>query len=402
MRHSLHTPLIAVMLGLGLILTACNKNAPAQAQSSNKSAAGKSGKPQTVSTTLTRVESVPLVLQAQGNVLALDEVELRPQKNGTIKEVLVREGSEVKKGQLLFTLDDRDDRANVDRAAAAVDGAQAALSIAKRDLARTQDLSSRNFVSPSALDSARNKVESSEAGVAQAKAALEQAKVSLSYTRIEAPFDGRAGRVDIRPGALVTASATQVALVKITRMHPIGVNFSLPENNLPMLLDAQRKGPVKVSATIDGTHILHGAVSFIDSSVDHSSGTIALKATLDNSERRVWPGQYVTVSVEAGDIPDATALPSQAVINGPNGPLVYVVQPDSTVAAQPISVVRIVDQNAIIKGVAGGVRVVLEGGQNLRPGVKIVDTGNGNGARGKRGGKAKDGQSAPAAEASAK
>lgn len=387
---------LAALLCSGLILLACKPQdgAPAPADKKADTSTSKSdnrgGRPQNVTTTLSRSETVPLLLEAQGSVLSLDEVDLRPQKNGTIREVLVREGSEVKRGQLLFTLDDREDVANVEKAAAAVAGAEAALSVARRDLNRTQELSSQSFVSSSALDTQKNKVEVAEAQLVQAKAALDQAKVSLSYSRIVAPFDGRAGRVDVRPGALVNASSTQTALVRITRMHPIGVSFTLPESSLQALLEAQRKGPVKVTATLSTQRKIEGEVSFIDSSVDRSSGTILLKARMDNSARLVWPGQYVTVQVAAGVIDKATVLPAQAVINGPDGRLVYVVKDDATVEARPVELLRIADQKAIIKGIEPGLKVVLEGGQNLRPGSKVVEASDKPAGERKRNGNSPD------------
>lgn len=403
----MHYRSLAALLCAGFALLACKpkEDAPsltnkAEGATTGAARAGdnRSGRPQNVTTTQTRSETVPLLLEAQGSVLSLDEVDLRPQKNGTIREVLVREGSEVRRGQLLFTLDDREDQANVEKAAAAVAGAEAALSVARRDLNRTQELSNQSFVSSSALDTQKNKVEVAEAQLVQAKAALDQAKVSLSYSRITAPFDGRAGRVDVRPGALVNASSTQTALLRITRMHPIGVSFTLPENNLQALLEAQRKGPVKVTAMLGAQREIQGEVSFIDSSVDRNSGTILLKARMDNSARLVWPGQYVTVKVAAGVIDKATVLPAQAVINGPDGRLVYVVKDDATVEARPVELLRIVDQKAVIKGIEPGLKVVLEGGQNLRPGVKVAEAGDKPAGERKRDGSAQDKKTQAAAQ----
>lgn len=384
----MHSRSILALFLLTTSLLACSRNppdrppkadssAPGSAQSSTKETASRGNRPQAVQTTRTLLESVPIILEVQGSVVALDEVELRAQKNGTIKEVLVTEGSEIRRGQLLFTLDDRDDQANVQKAAAAVTSAETALSIARRDLARNQDLATQNFISSAALDTYKSKVETAEAALAQNKAALEQALVSRSYTRITAPFDGRAGRVDVRPGALVTASATATALVKITRMHPIGVSFALPERDLPNLLAAQKAAPVKITAVVDGKNELPGQVSFIDSSVDRSAGTIAVKAKLDNAARKVWPGQYVNVRVVAGTVDNAVVLPAQAVLNTPNGRVVYVVSKDATVHAQPVEIVRIFEQKAIVKGIEAGVKVVIEGGQNLRPGAQVSEAREG-------------------------
>ncbi|MDB5800548.1 MAG: efflux transporter periplasmic adaptor subunit [Rhodocyclales bacterium] len=417
-RFSASSLTLVLCLAGAIGLTACGKKdgaasadasagqSGAKAEKADKGAAGANAsrgngnRPTSVSVTMTRLDTVPLVLEAQGNVIALDDVDVRPQKNGTVKQTHFKEGDEVKRGQLLFTLDDRDDLANVKRLEANVTGSQAAVAAAERDLARSQDLANRNFVSSAALDAAKDKLESANAALAQNKAATDQARIGLSYTYVRAPFDGRAGLIGVRPGSLVTSNATSTAMVKITRMNPIGVSFSLPERDLPTLLSGQRQGPVKISVDLDATHHLKGEVVFIDSSVDRASGTIAVKAKLENDERRVWPGQYVTVKIVAGEIKDAVVLPSQAIINGPNGRLVYIVKEDQTVALQPVELVRISDEKAVVKGIDAGIKVVLEGGQNLRPGGKVqevkVDDSKSSGRRG--GGRRGSDQSGPQAD----
>jgi len=363
--------ILALLVSTGLLL-ACGKQAP---DTSALNGEGHKNRPQPVKIVQTRLENVPLLIETQGNILALDEVELRTQKNGTLREVLVTEGSELRRGQLLFTLDDREDRANAQKAEAALTSARAALAIAKRDLERALELSEKNFISPSALDVVRNKLDTAEASLAQNQAALTQARVALSYNQIRAPLDGRAGRIDIRPGALLSASTSAPALIKITRMDPIGVGFSLPERELPALLAAQKSGPVHVKAFIDEQTPLQGSLSFIESNVDKSSGTIALKAKLENASHQAWPGQYVKVRIEAGEIKNGVVLPAQALLNSPKGRFVYVVQPDSSVRAQPVELLRVFDQKALVKGLEAGLKVVQEGGQNLRPSSKVVEAG---------------------------
>jgi RND family efflux transporter MFP subunit len=372
-----------------------------KADKADKGANASKSRAVVVSTTTTHIETVPLILEAQGNVIALDDVDVRPQKNGTIKDILFKEGDEVKRGQLLFRLDDRDDVANVKRMDANVAGSVALVSAAERDLARNQDLAAKNFVSPSTLDASRDKLDAARAALDQNKAAAEQARVSLSYTEVRAPFEGRAGLIGVRVGSLVTSTATSTSMVKITRMNPIGVSFSLPEREFDTLMANQRKSPVKVRVDLDANHELHGEVIFIDSSIDRSSGTIAVKAKIENDERRVWPGQFVNVKILAGELKDSVVLPSQAVVNGPNGQLVYIVKDDQTVAAQPITVARIVEQKAVVTGIGPNIKVVLEGGQNLRPGSRVQESkddgqggGQGKGRRGRRDG----GASAPAAD----
>jgi len=402
---------LLVLAAVSLLAACQNKTSPDSTSSapqtrSSDQASGKSstGRAVTVATTLTHAESVPLILEAQGNTLALDEVDVRPQKNGMITTIHVKEGDEVHKGQLLFSLDSRDDDANVVRATAAVATTQAAEQIAERDLKRNQELSDRNFISPSALDTYRNRLDTANAQLAQNKAALEQARVSQSYNRIYAPFDSRVGIISVRPGSLVTSTASSPALVHLTRMDPIGVSFTLTERDMAPLLEAlKHTKSIKLTALTAAQDKLKGEINYVDSAVDRTSGTLLVKGILDNGSRLIRPGQYVTVKVQAGEIADAVVIPSQAVVNGPNGRFVYVVQDDHTVKPQPITLVRIYEQRAVITGIGSNVKIVLEGTQNLRPGSRIQETHDdaGGKGRGKGAGKA-EGSAASGNEASAK
>ena len=357
---------LASLCALGLLLAAC------QGQDAPKS--GNAPRVQTVSTTLSVQRSVPLVIETQGNVLALDEVDIRPQKNGTITAIHFREGEEIRRGQHLFSLDARDDDAAFNKANAGVASAEAAHSIAARELKRSEELAARNFIAPSALDNARSRLESAEAGLAQARAALEQARVTRSYNQIHAPFAGRAGLINVRPGSLVSSSATATALVRLTRMDPIGVSFSIAERELAGVQTAQARGALQLEAITQGGERLTGELIFIDSNVDRNSGTLLLKGRLANGARQIWPGQYVSVRLQAGMIENAVLLPAQAVINGPSGRFVYVVEADDTVRAQPVEQLRIVDQQALLRGIDASVKVVLEGAANLRPGARVRET----------------------------
>ncbi len=368
------TELRIVALLASLALAACgpsqNQAGSASPPASSSGAAGKSARPQTVTSILTRTESIPLILEAQGNVIAQDEVELRAQKTGTVSRIHFREGEEVRAGQLLFALDSRDDQANLDKALARVAGSRAQLEIARRDWVRAQDLADRHFISQSGLDAARSRLDAAESTLAQEIAALESARVQLSYNTIRAPFAGRAGRVDVRSGSLVQANSS-APLVKITRLDPVAVSFTLPESALPAVQAAQASARVSVTAS-DGS-LVHGRIVFIESSIDATAGTIAIKARFDNDRRLLWPGQFVAVRVQAGEIRDAVTLPAQAIQNGPKGQFVYVIGADQTVLAQPVKVAQIYRERAVVTGVDADVRVVLEGGQNLRPGGRVAE-----------------------------
>lgn len=340
-------------------------------QAASSAASRGNSRPQTVSVTRTRTESVPVILQAQGYVTATDEVDIRPQKNGLISAVHVREGDEVRKGQLLFSLDSRDDEANIKKAEAALLSAKTQLATDVRALERNKDLAAKGFVSAISLDTFQNKVETGQALVAQADAALVSARIQFSYDRIVAPFNGRIGTINVRPGSMMTTNST-TAMVKLTRINPATVNFTLPENQLAALRSAMAGAGAKVEIDAGGK-TLQGKVVFIENNIDRTSGTITVKAEVDNRERQLWPGQFAPVRVQAGEIKDAVTLPAQAVQNNVNGRFVYIVGEDKTVKPQPIELIQIYRERAIVTGIAGGVKVVQEGGQNLRPGGKVIE-----------------------------
>lgn len=340
-------------------------------QAASSAASRSNSRPQTVSVTRTRTESVPVILQAQGYVTATDEVDIRPQKNGLISAVHVREGDEVRKGQLLFSLDSRDDEANIKKAEAALLSAKTQLATDIRALERNKDLADKGFVSATSLDTFQNKVETGQALVAQADAALTSSRIQFSYDRIVAPFNGRIGTINVRPGSMMTTNST-TAMVKLTRINPATVNFTLPESQLGALRSAMTGAGAKVEIDASGKTV-QGKVVFIENNIDRTSGTITVKAEVDNREQLLWPGQYAPVRVQAGEIKNAVTLPAQAVQNNVTGRFVYIVSEDKTVKPQPIELIQIYRERAIVTGIAGGVKVVQEGGQNLRPGGTVIE-----------------------------
>ena len=164
--------------------------------------------------------------------------------------------------------------------------------------------------------------------------------------------------------------------MKLTRIHPITVNFTLPESQLSALRTAMASDSAEIRINLPENKSARGKVIFIENNVDRTSGTIAVKAEVDNREHLLWPGQYAEVRVLAGMIENAVTLPAQAVLNTPNGRIVYVIGKDQTVKPQRVELVQIHEQRAIVTGIASGVRVVLEGGQNLRPGSRISEASN--------------------------
>ncbi len=237
---------------------------------------------------------VDIVLEATGTVTALNSVDVRPQISSTITKVHIREGQFVKQGQLLFTLDARNDEVNVTKAKAQLAKDMASLADAQRQLARSRDLFAQNFISQGAVDTNQTLVEAQQAVVASDRAAIEAAQVGLSYTRIVAPSAGRAGAINVFAGSSVQPAGA--VLVTITQLDPIAVGFNLPQRNLGDALQTLRGGGGKVSAVLpEGRGTLTGRLQFVDNAVDAGSGTVRVKAEFPNSDEKLWPGAFVNV-----------------------------------------------------------------------------------------------------------
>ena len=330
----------------------------------------KRGGVQTVTTLALEKKDVPLVIESTGTIAAANIVDIRPMITNMVKEIHIKEGQDVKKGQLLFTLDDRNDRANYDRAKALADDAQ-------RQLQRAKELVAKNFISKAGLDTA-------EANAKSTMATARAAEVQLSFDSIRSPIDGRAGIINVFPGSLVqasnvvvssttsTATSTTGAMVTITQIDPINVQFIVAENNIPLLMQNDIAN-LKVLVTVGNnlTQIYEGKVIVVDNQVDPAIGAVRVKAQIPNQKRTLLPGQFARIKLEANTLKDAIVIPSQAVVINPRGRFVYIVGQDDKVNLRPIKVTYEYQGNAAITGVEVGERIVLEGKQNLRPGVKI-------------------------------
>lgn len=325
-----------------------------------------------VSTALVRQGDVPLRVTANGTVSALATVEIRPQVSSTVRAVHIKEGQTVKPGDLLFTLDTRMDEANLAKAQAQLLRDQADLHDARRTLVRSQELLERNFISKSAVDTAQAKHDGFEATIRADQAAIEASRVAVSYGAIRATIGGRTGVINMFPGSLVTPT-TALPMVTIAQVQPIAVTFTLPERQLAALREALRAGPVTVTALPnDGSKTpVTGKISFVDNTVDPQYGSIRVKAQFDNEEQRLWPGTYANVDAVVQTLKGALSVPPQAVVTGPEGRFVYVVQTDSRVKPMPVTVQVSTASAAVIEGVPPGTRVVVEGAQNLRAGSLV-------------------------------
>ena len=328
-----------------------------------------------VAVTSARQQELPLELSAQGHLVALNIVEVRPQLTATIVAIHFKEGDDVKAGQLLFTLDSAEASAQLQRSEAKAAQIQAQLADASRDFGRSSELVKSHFITSSAVDTAASKVDALKAQLKAARADTDSARLLVAHTRIVSPIASRTGAVAVHPGSLAQTSAA-APLVTLAQFSPIGVEFNLPEQDLAAVLRARSQGAVRV--TIDGAdgEAVSGELSFINNTVNTDSGTISLKATMPNLHGALWPGAYARVTVLAGIDSNAVVLPPQAIQEGPGGRFVFIAGADGKATRQPVTLLRVQSGMAVIEGVASGTRVVLEGGGNLRDGdaIRIADT----------------------------
>ncbi|WP_174875103.1 efflux RND transporter periplasmic adaptor subunit [Vogesella oryzae] len=314
----------------------------------------------------------PLVLTANGSVTALERVELRPQANGVLTRLLVSEGSMVRPGQLLVQLDDASEQAALAKARAQLASDQAQLNSAERELVRGRDLLRQQFISQSALDTLQATADSRRATLAADRAQIVAAQVAVQQKQLRAQVAGRIGAISLAPGALVTTGMTEPVLT-ITRINPVMVSFTLPEQQLAAVRQAQAAAPLAVLAQ-DGSGGVcrRGELSFIDSAVDSASGNVLLKARFANDDAALWPGQFVSVRLQAGQYPGAAALPVAGLITGPDGQFAYAVGADHKAQQVPLQLLGIASEQAIVRGIQPGTKVIVSGGQNVRPGETVM------------------------------
>ena len=327
---------------------------------------------QTVTTVVLQKRDFPVVLDATGNTVASNIVDIRPQVTNVVAKIHIKEGQRVQAGDLLFTLDDRADRANYDKA-------QALANDARRQYERAQELQRQQFVTQSAVDTAQANAQSAEA-------AARAAQATLSYDAIRSPITGCAGVINVFPGSLVqpgntvstttsaTTTSTQGAMVTIAQLNPMNVQFTVPESAVSTLLASQQAGEALTInfQTSDGKK-REGKVYVIDNQVDAAIGAVKVKAQVDNKDDSLLPGQFVHLQLKAGTLKDVLVVPSQAVVTNQRGEQVYVVDAENVVQLKPIKVVLQGQGMSVITGVNEGDRIVVEGKQNLRPNGKVKE-----------------------------
>jgi len=328
-------------------------------------------------------KSVPVELTGIGTVEPFSTVSIRVQVTGTIQNVHFKEGQDVKKGDQLFTIDPRPFEAALKQAQAVLAKDMSILENAREQARRYAELVKKEYVSREQYDQIQAAANANEAAVEADRAAVENAKVQLSYCRLYSPVDGRTGDLLVDEGNLVrTNDATP--LVTINQITPIYVTFSLPEQTLSAIKEGMARGKIRVRAIIpqEENRPELGFLSFVDNAVDRTTGTIKLKATFSNSDRRLWPGQFVKVAVTLADEPNAVVVPSQAIQTGQDRQQVFIVKSDSTVELRPVVVNRTIANDAVIdKGVQPGEQVVTDGQFLLGPGSKVQVKKEGEGEK---------------------
>ena len=328
--------------------------------------------PVTVATAVRK--SMPITIQGIGTVIAASTVSVRAQITGEMTSVNFKEGEDVEQGQVLVTLDKRPLEAALELAKANLDRDLAQAANARAQARRYDDLANRGIATREQVDTSRTQAAALDATVAADKANVENATVQLTYATIRSPMAGRTGLLQVHPGNLVRANDTAL-IVTINKITPVYVSFSVPEAQLPALkryLAAQGTLPVSALAPTEPGAPSTGRVNFIDNAVDSTTGTIKVKGTFPNEDRRLWPGQFVNVRVTLTSEPNAIVVPSAAVQTGQQGTFVFTVKADQTVELRPVAVARLAgDETVVQTGLSPGDTVVTDGHLRLVPGSRV-------------------------------
>ncbi len=337
-------------------------------------ATGRGGGPVPVNIGEALKRDVPVDLRAIGNVESVATVEVKAQVGGELIEVNFKEGQDVKRGDLLFTIQPKLYATQLAQAEANLARDRAAAENAQREADRNAELGTKGAISQGQLDQMRTAAVAAAAAVKADEALVEIARVRLGYTTIESSIDGRTGALAVNIGNLIKDNA-DTAMTTIKQLAPIYVAFALPEQHLADIRRglAERKLPVSALNPKDGTPLAEGEVTFIANEVDATTGTITLKATFANDDRALWPGAFVDVVLHLDSEPGVTVVPASAVTIGQKGPQVFVVKADGSADLRSVTTGRTVGQESIIrKGVEPGEKVVTNGQLRLVPGSKVI------------------------------
>ncbi len=358
---------LAVALAAGALLAYFSVDSRAREKSSGKGAAAIP-----VSVTVAVQQSVPVRLQAIGNVEAFSTVSVKARVDGEIIALDFKEGQDVRRGAVLFRIDPRPYESTLKQAEANALRDAAARDQARSQERRYQELLEKNFVSKEAYAQIATNAQVAEATAKAGQAALENARLNLEYCTIASPIDGFVGKVLLQVGNLVKANDANPLLV-INQVRPVYVNFAVPEQTLTAIRGFMAKGPLTVEVMLSGETKapVEGRLVFVDNAADPSTGTIKLRGQFDNKDAALWPGQFVNVSLRLYEQDNAILIPARALQTGPNGQYVYVIKPDMTAELRKVTVDRGEGELAVVKGIAKDERVVTRGALRLAPGARV-------------------------------
>ncbi|TXL75188.1 efflux RND transporter periplasmic adaptor subunit [Vineibacter terrae] len=349
-----------------------------QQQQGQRPAGGRPGapadRPVPVLAAAASIADVPVYLNGVGTIKALNTVTVRPQVDGKLIKISFKEGQDVERGYVLAEIDPTTYQAQLDQAVALKAQHQAQLANARMDVDRYTQLAKLNAGSQQQADAARAQAAQLEAQIKADEAAIENARAILGYTKVVAPISGRTGIRQIDEGNIVHASDA-TGIVVITQIRPISVLFNLPQQNLAEVNKAFAKEPLRVEAlAADGRTVAdRGILQVVDNQVDQTTGTVRLKAEFPNADLQLWPGQFVGVRLLTATLKQVVVVPAAAVQRGPNGPYVFVIQPDSTIAMRPVTITQQDERRAVIAtGLDAQEQVVTSGFARLANGTRVA------------------------------
>ena len=356
----------AVVLALSvLFLCSCGGN--------GEKSAAREVRPVPVEAVPAKAATLPLMVKAVGNVEPMATVAVKPQVGGAIAAQLVRDGADVAKGDLLFKIDPRPFELAIREAQARLDRDKALIVKAEEDLKRYATLKAKDVVAQEQYDQTYSQAKTLEGTIRLDQATLERARLDLEYAEIRAPISGRIGTVQLTAGNVLKANDDRTMCV-INQISPIFISFSVPERYLPAIMARQKEGALTVTSSPDGEQgrePLVAKLASVDNTVDAKTGAIRLKAIYENTDRRLWPGQFVRVDLALSTLTNAVVIPTRAVMDGLKGPYVFLIGKDGVAEARQIATGPIVEAQTVVeKGLVPGDMVVVDGQVRLAPGTK--------------------------------
>jgi len=321
---------------------------------------------------ITKVEqrTVPIEIKNFGTVEAYSTIAVKSQVTGILTDVNFTEGTMVKKNDVILTIDPRPFEAVLKAVQANLNKDEVQLKLAQTELKRQEELLKKGFASQEQYDQAVTLANTYQASIEAGKAAVESAKLQLEYCYIKSPVDGIAGTLEVDKGNLVKQN--DITIITINQIKPIYVSFTVPQEYLQRIRKYMSQGPLEVTTSMNQSgEMSNGVLTFIDNSIDNNTGTVRLRATFENNDANLWPGQFVNVSLILAQEPNVIVVPSQAVQTSQTGQHVFIVKADTTVEMRNVKVVRRLDGDSAVEGLEAGETVVTDGQINLLPGVQV-------------------------------